>query len=235
MGSANGNRISATGYRLRALTFALRANALRAAILKAGYRPDQPRVPAGNPDGGQWTEDPLYGGADEATDLPLILISDLPDLPPEIPDEPPLTTRERNQIAVRVANFLYVAAPVIREFEVASWVYDYARDRIVAFLEPPKTLEELYAQGPEPKPGYDLHHIVEQSSAREDGFPEEMINSPDNIVLVPTYRHWQITGWFNTGNEEFGGQSPRRYLRGERWHVRRQIGLRALREHEVLK
>lgn len=25
--------------------------------LKAGFRPDQPRVPAGNPDGGQWTDE----------------------------------------------------------------------------------------------------------------------------------------------------------------------------------
>ena len=24
-------------------------------LLKAGFNPDEPRVPAGNPDGGQWT------------------------------------------------------------------------------------------------------------------------------------------------------------------------------------
>lgn len=28
-----------------------------ALALKAGFRPDQPRVPAGNPDGGQWIDD----------------------------------------------------------------------------------------------------------------------------------------------------------------------------------
>jgi hypothetical protein len=28
-------------------------------IFKAGFRPDQPRVPAGNPDGGQWTDEGL--------------------------------------------------------------------------------------------------------------------------------------------------------------------------------
>lgn len=33
----------------------LDANALD--VLKAGYNPDQPRVPTGNPDGGQWTSD----------------------------------------------------------------------------------------------------------------------------------------------------------------------------------
>src|SRR5262245_45621159 len=30
---------------------------LRLLRTKAGYNPDQPRVPAGNPDGGQWTSD----------------------------------------------------------------------------------------------------------------------------------------------------------------------------------
>ncbi len=31
-------------------------------LLKAGYRPDQPRVPAGNPDGGQWIDGGETGG-----------------------------------------------------------------------------------------------------------------------------------------------------------------------------
>ena len=29
-------------------------------VLKAGFRPDQPRVPRGRPDGGQWTRMPGY-------------------------------------------------------------------------------------------------------------------------------------------------------------------------------
>src|SRR5208282_5821238 len=30
---------------------------VRSELRKAGFNPDEPRVPAGNPDGGQWTED----------------------------------------------------------------------------------------------------------------------------------------------------------------------------------
>ncbi|MBS0236214.1 MAG: hypothetical protein JSS50_02620 [Proteobacteria bacterium] len=30
---------------------------MRLFLIKAGFRPDQPRVPAGNPDGGQWTRE----------------------------------------------------------------------------------------------------------------------------------------------------------------------------------
>src|SRR5262245_21655404 len=42
-------------------------------VIKAGFNPDQPRVPAGNPEGGQWT----YGlGAGESTTLPATDIAD---------------------------------------------------------------------------------------------------------------------------------------------------------------
>jgi hypothetical protein len=42
-----------SNYRYAALAVELRALAL-SLRLKAGFRPEQPRVPAGNPDGGQW-------------------------------------------------------------------------------------------------------------------------------------------------------------------------------------
>ena len=141
----------------------------------------------------------------------LVLASDNPQRPPDVPAEPPPTTRERNQIAVAVAKFLYAVAPAIREYELAAWLYDHAHDRIVAYMEPAKTLDELYAQGLGPKAGYDLHHIVERVSAR-DGFSPDMINSADNTVLVPTYRHWQMTAWFNTINKEYGNVTPREFL-----------------------
>lgn len=41
---------------LAAERIVLAANRIRY-LLKAGYRPDQPRVPRGNPDGGQWTDE----------------------------------------------------------------------------------------------------------------------------------------------------------------------------------
>ena len=40
----------------------LRLQALR---LKANFDPNQPRVPRGYPDGGQWTDDPSFGGGGE--------------------------------------------------------------------------------------------------------------------------------------------------------------------------
>ena len=48
----------------------LRALALRATQRKAGFDPDQPRVPAGNSDGGQWTSD---GGSGAGRNDPTVL------------------------------------------------------------------------------------------------------------------------------------------------------------------
>lgn len=46
------SRLARGIHQLRADTVLLRLHLL----LKAGFRPDQPRVPAGNADGGQWTD-----------------------------------------------------------------------------------------------------------------------------------------------------------------------------------
>jgi hypothetical protein len=54
-------------------------------------------------------------------------------------------------------------------------------------------------------------------------------------VRISTLKHWQITGWFMTPNEDYGGLSPRAYLRGKSWEERRRGGLRALVDHGVLK
>lgn len=79
------------------------------------YSPDQPRVPAGNPDGGQWTDgsnaivlpeivvtagdgaDGIGDGADGSTSDLVQLAGDIPTGDsPEIPKERPRTSSERS-------------------------------------------------------------------------------------------------------------------------------------------
>lgn len=48
-------------YQLATWQFEISAIRLGLA-LKAGFRPDQPRVPRGHPDGGQWTDNPRWVG-----------------------------------------------------------------------------------------------------------------------------------------------------------------------------
>ncbi|MFZ0846751.1 MAG: hypothetical protein WAM62_13245, partial [Pseudolabrys sp.] len=76
-------------------------------------------------------------------------------------------------------------------------------------------------------PGYDIHHIVEQAQAERDGFSRESIDSPDNLVRIPTLKHQEINGWYQTKNPAFDGMSPREYLSGRSWDVRRAVGLDA--------
>jgi hypothetical protein len=109
---------------------------------------------------------------------------------------------------------------------------DYLID---AYRDEPKTLVELQRGVSTPKRGYDIHHIVEQTSAEQDGFPRSVIDGPDNLVRIPRLKHWDITGWYMTKNEDYNGISPRDYLRGKSWAERTRIGLDTLTRYGVLK
>jgi hypothetical protein len=109
------------------------------------------------------------------------------------------------------------------------------RDLIATYRDEPKTLEELQQAVQEPKPGYDIHHIVEQTLAERFGFTRSAVNDPENLVRVPRLRHYEITGWYGTESEEFGRVSPREYLSDKSWEERRRVGLDALVRFKVLK
>src|ERR1700761_7625675 len=78
-----------------------------------------------------------------------------------------------------------------------------------------KTLSQLLQDAQNPQPGYQIHHIVEQTPARQEGFPNAQVDGPDNLVRIPTLKHWQITGWYGVPNDEFGGLSPERLSQGQ--------------------
>ncbi len=117
---------------------------------KYGFNPAQPRVPAGNPNGGQWTDDGSSSGR-------IRLAGDIPTGDsPEIPKEPPPTTRLRNilvrSLARRLGPYIWVAA------EAGSWIYDH-KEEINSYFDPPKSLEELQDAANSPEKGYDIHHM----------------------------------------------------------------------------
>jgi hypothetical protein len=149
-----------------------------------------------------------------------------------VPRQRPPTAQERHDIAREVARGLVKYGGHV--IEGASWLFEY--DALIeAYLDPPKTLDELRQAVSTSKKGYDLHHIVEKTSADEDGFPKSMINGPDNLVRIPRFKHWEITGWYMTKNEDYEWRRPRDYLRGKDWAERTGVGLEALIRHGVLK
>ena len=116
----------------------------------------------------------------------------------------------------------------------AGWL-EPAIDTIRTFADPPKSLEQLQRDVSSPAPGYDVHHIVEQTSASRDGFPSSRVNAPENLVRIPRLKHWMITGWYQIPNEDYGSMPPRQYLRGKDWEERVRVGHEALMEAGVLK
>jgi hypothetical protein len=230
-------------------------------LLKANFNPNQPRVPAGNPDGGQWTS---TGGSTSAssragagdgpsgTGEPLKITirpraredgKRPPELPPAIPSVRPATRRLEHRIARQTIGWLARVAlrgmtgpvgTVMTVIEATVWLHEHLPN-MQSYLDPPKTLRELRDAVREPKKGYDTHHIVEQGSAAEYGFPRSVIDAPENLVRIPRYKHWEINAWYETKNEEFGWRTPRVYLQDKDWSERARVGLSVLTKYGVLK
>jgi hypothetical protein len=165
------------------------------------------------------------------------------DEPPDIPPEEPQISGVRTAIIRGIISWLikrgvtYLIPGVgeaVALLDTAAWLYQYL-PYINAYLDPPQTLEELQNLANQPKKGYEIHHIAEQTAARREGFPDSQIESGENKVRVPTLKHWEITNWYRTKNKNLSGLTPRQYLIGRDWAERLRIGRQGLIETGVLK
>ena len=201
-----------------------------ARALKANFNPNQPRVPRGQPEGGQWTDSESSTG----TSRPATTQASKPSAVPKVrPPTSAARTAVLKQVARRLGPLMTVAEAA---FEVGHWIYEY-QAKINSYNDPPKSLEELQnAVSDVSQAGYQDHHIVEQTSAaRDGGFSRELINSPDNVVRIPTMKHEDINAWYQKPNQIYNWQTPRDYLRDKSWDERRAVGLKALVDNGVLK
>jgi len=205
---------------------------------KAGFNPDQPRVPAGNPDGGQWTGSD--GSAQDGRSA--IGGNGGPPLDPEEPPKQPpkeKTSRVKaaKALAKRIAQqLLRRAGPIGALITAIELAENHSQMHSVrSYQDAPKTLSELQQNAGKRRPGYEDHHIVEQGAGQHEGFSRSQIDGPDNVVSVPQYKHHEITGWYNKPNKNFGMQTPRNYLRGKDWSEHVRVGHEAMRTFKVLK
>jgi len=224
---------------------------------KANFNPNQPRVPRGQGrESGRWVGVPgrsRGGPPGSKPDGPSIKPESegrkpanlkLPpdsERPPKISKHLPPTRPLRNAVIKRVAGWalrigirLTPVGRILDVIQAAEWIYEYG-PYVTAYLDGPKSLAELHAGASNPGRGYDIHHVVEQTPAEKDGFPRELIDAPENLVRISTLRHWELTAWYARGNSEYGGMSPRDYLRGKTWEERYRFGLEALVEFGVLR
>ena len=68
-----------------------------------------------------------------------------------------------------------------------------------------------------------------------DASEAALVNSPENEVLIPTLKRWELNAWYAMKQQRFGGLSPRDFLVGKSWEERLRVGLIGLREIGVLK
>jgi hypothetical protein len=165
------------------------------------------------------------------------------DDPPFDPDEePPKDERSRWIRAIAgwieqldSAGFSTAADAFMTGLETAAWLKGDSKTiaELQANRDPPKTLDELYQN--EGGPGYDNHHIVEKTPARQFGFEEDQIEASENQVYIPTLKHRLISKWYSTKNDSYGGLTPRQYFQDKSWDERRAIGIQKLKDFGVLK
>jgi hypothetical protein len=59
-----------------------------------------------------------------------------------------------------------------------------------------------------PQQGYELHHIIEQTPARGDDYSDAQIEGPDNLVSIPTLKHWEIASEAKRHGNARGKRDP---------------------------
>lgn len=207
----------------------------------------KPNEPEGSGDGGEGDGEGGGGGNVAAgfgagnllAALESLLGSSPADPPPDIPERKPDRSSEVTGFLRAASSWLMrnggLAADLYTGLmNTADWLQAY-QDMIQANRDPPMTLQELHDGVGKKRPGYDDHHIVEQAAASKLGLSRSEIDDPSNLVSIPRLKHYQITGWYGTKTDQFGGLSPREYLSDKNSEERRRVGLQALIGFGVLK
>ncbi len=208
---------------------------LQALVEKGGFNPDQPRVPAGSPEGGQW------GGGEGGgqSRRPAIGDNGGPALDPADSSKPlqkdkPGKVRAGKALAKAIARRAGPIGAVLAAIEAGQKLYD-EWPSIRSYQNEPQSLAELQQHAGKKRPGYDDHHIVEQAAGSRQGFPRTDIDDMANVVSIPRYKHHEITGWYTKQNTNYGNLAPRDYLRGKSWAEHVDVGHQALRLFKVMK
>jgi hypothetical protein len=244
--------------------------------LERKYDPNQPRVPRGHPDGGQWTDESGAGEGGNAEEVN--------------PGEVPFTDEEyENVLAVqeeirailaeaghrdallvlaahrrgggkleelkkmlgplRDAVAELISTNQIARLYVLLKIVEVSARNLIGYASDPEEWEEIIADEdfrsfdkPEQfkefykhlsDPDRDWHHIVEKGA----NFPEWMKHNTVNMVKIPRAKHWEITQFYVTRNDDWPylGQTPRAWLQGKSWEEHFEHGIDILKRFRGLK
>jgi hypothetical protein len=116
---------------------------------------------------------------------------------------------------------------------------DRALAEMHAYLDPPKTLEEL--QNSSGGPGYDQHHIVLQTDTNIQKriyvtkFGRDKIDDPGNLVYIPRFKHEEVNGYYEEKPDDYYGLTRREWIGQFDYKTQYEFGLDALRQYGILK
>lgn len=177
--------------------------------LAAKYNPYwhlQPRVPSGQPDGGQWIAG-MLGAASSL--LPLLqrlgvavqrqLRNVARRLAPKLRSVP-----RRWDDAMQPSEQSY--DPETRRISANSW--QRRGEPNIRFRNESELRRYLGPAGP----GREWHHIVEKRLAGRDGFPPELIHSTDNIISLPLDVHRRVSARMSMRYSPFSNEIRRHGL-----------------------
>lgn len=151
-----------------------------------------------------------------------------------VPENKPTVVGELSRLLRYLSNAVAIWGASAVLGSPNTWVVRYYPE-IRSNLDAPKAFDELIKDVGTSTAGYQDHHIVEQTPAAQDGFSRESIEGKNNVVKIPTLKHREITAWCSQPNAQYGGLSPREYLKGRSWGERYAVGIQQLIDKGVLK
>jgi hypothetical protein len=179
---------------------------MRLALKYNPYWHLQQRVPAGNPDGGQWT---AYVVGAAASLLPILQRLG------------PRAIAKVREAARQIAPYL---RRLPRRWDDSAQPHEDSYDEETRRIsrnswqrrgEPNirfrSELELRRYLGPA-GPGREWHHIVEKRMTGRSGFPPELIHSTDNIISLPEEVHRRISALMSMRSHQYDGEVRRFWL-----------------------
>lgn len=177
---------------------------------------EQPRMPAGVPEGGQWVGDGALPASWGLLVRPVAALAK--------------TIQKLRKTLVPLMGLppLDVPAPAPPRLAFPEFMdMPSARRPLVPYLEFDHYFEFWFVMGSAGK-GYNWHHLVEQSAVTSGQFPARAVQNTDNIVRVTVVEHNCINKRYRS--VAAGGEGHRERLRGQSWNTHFTTGLAVLRE-----
>jgi hypothetical protein len=133
-----------------------------------------------------------------------------------------------SELVAMIAELVTTANDSEFEFDVKA-ALEFANTR-------PHTLEELRAAATGPSQrGYENHHIVTQGGKNATNIPQELLQSGDNIVRVPTLLHEDINAAYSKNSTEVPGMTVYRWLQTQPFDVQYEEGVKIMRNLRLIQ